>query len=242
MKKLLLGDVARDDGCPDDLSLCVPDWRPGKTNRDRAAVFPQKRNFDRVQRLPAFYNLEPRPNILSVFGRQKHGYVFPDDFLARVAAQKLRGAVPARDGSIQPHSMNRLIGRLHDRRQQPLGLFGFTLSGNVAGDDRDGFHVSRGSLNRPRRNRDMDDPSVLADAPSSFRVEGASIDDLRRVLIHLGQGGREDQHGKRSADRLAGLITKNGFCAAVPGENRSRWAVSKDRIFGALHHGGEKAA
>jgi len=89
--------------------------------------------------IDALAGLDPgqqRALFVDAIGRDDQEDRLADGLDRRVAEQTLGGGVPAGDRSVQLTADDRVVGRLHDRRQQRAHLLGVVARGDV-GDDRD---------------------------------------------------------------------------------------------------------
>src|SRR5271170_6166284 len=95
-----LGNVTRNFGRADDIAAEVSDWRNGQRDINEAAVLALSDGLVVVDPLTATDAFEDSGFFVVTIGRNEHSQRLADRFLARVAEETLRAAVPARDDAI----------------------------------------------------------------------------------------------------------------------------------------------
>ena len=70
-------------------------------------------------------------------GRSENRYAPSNDLIGLVPEKRLGPAVPARNRSIQRHSVDGVIGRLDHRRQQGSGFLCRFALGDIRAENRD---------------------------------------------------------------------------------------------------------
>jgi len=94
-------------------------------------------------------------------GRNEQQDRVPDDFVRPIAEETFRAGVPADDGTGQILADDRIVGRIHDRRDARSQDRGFLGDRDVAGDLRSADDMSRAVFDRRDGNGYLDIPTIL---------------------------------------------------------------------------------
>ena len=120
-RRRALGDVARDGRDAQHLAGVVQDRRHGQRDRDPAAVLPDAHRLVVLDPLAIADLLEDLVHLLGAIRMAQHRDVLPEDLLGGVAVHPLRRGVPARDDPVERLRVDRVVGRVHDRREERRG-------------------------------------------------------------------------------------------------------------------------
>src|ERR1039457_5744323 len=151
-----------------------------------------------------------------LLGRHQHGHVAPDGLFSRVAKQSLCSAVPGENGAVGCVGDDRILGALHDRRQESLGFLSRPARGDVPFDGNVADNLTEGVAHGS-------DLHVLGVAGAVF----AAIDQLAVPDLAGRDGLPEFLIERRGATaRFEDTrVLSDGFLAAVsrhPGERGIR--------------------
>ena len=160
----------------------------------------------------------------------------PQNLLLAIPKRPLRRLVPARDHPIQILAQNRIIGRLHNRRQPRPRNLQLPLVRYIPRNLRHPNHVLVAVPNRRDRQRHNNLPPIL---PHPLRLKVRDLlpsphlaQNERLLVLQL----RRNQLQNRLPNDLLRLIPENPRSRGIPARNDSIQVLRNNRVFGRMNN------
>jgi hypothetical protein len=155
------GNIARDFGDADDVSVGVFDGGDCDGDIQGAAVFAEADGFKVIDTLPAAKLIQYFGFFIEAIGWEKDGDGLADHFFGGVAEHSLGGLIPAFDDAVEIFADDGVVGGGNDGFES---AFQFDGLGDVAGDLGGSDDFSGGVTDRGDGDGDGDGRAVFAEA------------------------------------------------------------------------------
>src|SRR4051812_1897529 len=157
----LIGDVAGDFGCADNVSGKISHRGDGERDIDEGTVFALTDGMEVVDALAAAEALDDAGFFVPALTRDDEGDVLADRLIGAVSEHVFRTLIPTADDAVEGLADDGVVGGIDDRGEQGGIAFGTFALGDLAGDFGCADNATGRISHRRDGERNVEDAAVL---------------------------------------------------------------------------------